>query len=63
MALSDCPKCWNTPCTCPDGELGRLERIRDAAIAYVREEMADDPRLVEEGGGLHELAKALGLVK
>lgn len=63
MALSDCPKCWNAPCTCRDGEIAKLERIRDAALAYVRYEMADDPCTVEEGAALHELAKVLGLVK
>ncbi len=47
----------------PVEEVQRLRRIEALAAAYVREEMEKSMRLPEEGGGLHELAKALGLVQ
>lgn len=47
----------------PVEKLARLNEIERLARAYVQEEMADDPTIAQEGGGLHELAKALGLIE
>ena len=34
MAMSDCPKCWDTPCTCGHGyrDLSKEARIQRAAV-------------------------------
>lgn len=46
----------------PLEKLAYLNAVEKAARAYVLEEMADDPRMIEEGAALHDLAKALGLL-
>ena len=51
MAMSDCPRCWNTPCTC--GYMGytvtrlpgKSEYDRDCEIAELRDEI----RKLKEG--------------
>ena len=51
MAMSDCPRCWNTPCTC--GYMGytvtrlpgKSEYDRDREIAELRDEI----RKLKEG--------------
>jgi hypothetical protein len=48
MSLSDCVKCWDTPCRCPDGEIGQLKaRIAqlEAAARWIpcSERLPDGP--------------------
>jgi hypothetical protein len=37
MSLSDCGKCWETPCRCPDGEIGQLKTRIKALEAAANE--------------------------
>jgi hypothetical protein len=39
-----------------------LERILDAALAYVAAEVADDPVIAAEGSALYELSEALASI-
>jgi hypothetical protein len=55
--------CCESRENCAFDEIERLRRIEALALEYVHYEMDDDHCTVEEGAALHELAKALGLVK
>jgi len=41
MSLSDCPKCWNTPCTCgyeyEDWSIERLQELIDILQQVIKE--------------------------
>lgn len=44
MSLSDCAKCWDTPCRCPDGEIGQL-KARIALLEHIRELQARNEQM------------------
>jgi hypothetical protein len=44
-------------------EIERLSAIEELARTYIASEIEDDRHIAEPGGGLHDLAVALGLVK
>ena len=50
MALSDCPECWNTPCTCGHGYgwMSKEQRIElAAAVLGVDATMLSDLQIPE----------------
>lgn len=58
MSLSDCSKCWDTPCRCPDGEIGQLKARIKALEAKVNELRLESIAQQKELTPLREVAEA-----
>lgn len=51
MAMSDCERCWNTPCVCADAHnyqhlsLNEMTAIRDGLSALIQKRKKERPEL------------------